>query len=115
MLPRCHLITDLGPLDREALSRLLAVVGEGTVGTTGVEPVRVRAKQARDRGVVARTRELVAGLAAPGTRVIDDDRLDVAPATGALGVAVVAVFAAVWKDPDPPGAAREIAEPVHTS
>jgi thiamine-phosphate pyrophosphorylase len=31
---------------------------------------------------------------------------------GAHGVAVVA---AVWKDPDPPGAAREIAELVHTS
>jgi thiamine monophosphate synthase len=33
-------------------------------------------------------------------------------AAGAHGVAVVA---AVWKDPDPPGAAREIAELVHAT
>ena len=209
MLPRFHLITDSGPLDRDALTRLLAVVGEGAVGTPRVDAVQVRAKQASDREVVAWTRELLAELAPRGTRVIVNDRLDVALAAGAHGVHLgrndlsvadaralapvdflvgatcrgpehaiaaraegadyagvgpvhatstkdglpdplgldvlaatareipaiaiggitaarvrdvmtsgahgVAVVAAVWKDPDPPGAAREIAELVHTS
>jgi thiamine-phosphate pyrophosphorylase len=85
-LPRFHLITDFETLDRDALTRLLAVVGEGLAGTPRVDAVQVRAKQASDREVFAWTRELLAELAPRGTSVIVDDRLDVALAAGAHGV-----------------------------
>jgi thiamine-phosphate pyrophosphorylase len=209
VLPRFHLITDFEALDRDAFTRVLAVLGEGAVGTPRVDAVQVRAKRASDREVVAWTRGLVAELTLRGTKVIVNDRLDLALAAGADGVHLgrddlsvadarklapvgflvgatcrgpehaiaaradgadyagvgpvhatstkdglpeplgldvlaaaareipaiaiggitaarvrdvmaagahgVAVVAAVWMDPDPPGAAREIAELVHTT
>lgn len=86
MLPRFHLITDFPTLDSAGLLRLFAVLASGTGGAGGVDAVQVRAKQARDREVVAWTRELVAGLHQRGTRVIVNDRLDLALAAGADGV-----------------------------
>ena len=83
MLPRFHLLTDFPVLDEAALVRLLAVLGSGA-GV--VDAVQVRAKQASDREVVAWTRELVALARPRGTRVIVNDRLDVALAAGADGV-----------------------------
>lgn len=85
MLPRFHLITDFETLDRDALTRLLAVLGEDLEGVPGVDAVQVRAKRASDRDVVAWTRELVARTRTRGTRVIVNDRLDIALAAGADG------------------------------
>lgn len=86
MLPRFHLITDFDTDDRDALTHLLAVVGGGLVGTQRVDAVQVRAELASDREVVAATRELPAELAPRGTRVIVNDRFDLALAAGAQGV-----------------------------
>ena len=86
MLPRFHLITSFETLDRDALTRLLAVLGEALEGAPRVDAVQVRAKQASDRNVVAWTRELVILARPRGTRVIVNDRLDLALAAGADGV-----------------------------
>lgn len=86
MLPRFHLITDFEILDQGALTRLLAVLGEPPAGAPRVDAVQVRAKQARDRDVVLWTRRLVAALGSRGTRVLVNDRLDLALAAGAHGV-----------------------------
>ncbi len=99
MLPRFHLITDFPTLDRVALLRLLAVLETGPAGSGAggsgiggsgiggaVDAVQVRAKHALDREVVLWTRELVARLRRGRTRVILNDRLDLALAAGAHGV-----------------------------
>lgn len=80
MLPRIHLITDFPHLDRAALDSVIEVVG------TGVDAVQVRAKQASARDLVSWTRSLVAVVAPFGTRVVVNDRVDVALASGADGV-----------------------------
>lgn len=86
MLPRFHLITGFETLDQDALTRLLAVLGEGLAGAPHVDAVQVRAKRADDREVVAWTRRLVAELSSRRTRVVVNDRLDLALAAGAHGV-----------------------------
>ncbi len=86
MLPRFHLITDFDTLDRDALSRLLGVVAEQRHGAPAVDAVQVRAKRACDHDVVSWTRELVAGIQPSATRVLVNDRLDLALAAGAHGV-----------------------------
>jgi thiamine-phosphate pyrophosphorylase len=87
VLPRFHLITDCETFDHDALTRLLAVLGEDLEGLAPhVDAVQVRAKRANDREVVAWTRRLVAELSSRGTRVILNDRLDLALAAGAHGV-----------------------------
>jgi len=74
---------DFPALDQPALVRLLAVLG---AGAGAVDAVQVRAKRASDREVVAWTRELIALVRPRGTRVIVNDRLDLALAAGADGV-----------------------------
>ena len=86
MLPRFHLVTDFPSLDEAALACVLAVLAGGRSGTDAVDAVQVRAKQASDREVVAWTRELVVLVRPMGTRVIVNDRLDLALAAGADGV-----------------------------
>jgi thiamine-phosphate pyrophosphorylase len=86
VLPRFHLITDFDTLDRDALTRLLAVLGEPLADAPQVDAVQVRAKRHHDRAVVAWTRRLVAELSPRRTRVIVNDRLDLALAAGAQGV-----------------------------
>jgi thiamine-phosphate pyrophosphorylase len=86
VLPRVHLITAFPTLDEAALVRLLAVLCSGPDGAGAVDAVQVRAKQASDREVVAWTRELVALVRPRTTRVIVNDRLDLALAAGADGV-----------------------------
>jgi thiamine-phosphate pyrophosphorylase len=85
VLPRFHLITDFSTLDRVALAGLLAVLASQPE-SVGVDAVQVRAKRASDREVVAWTRALLAEVASRGTRVIVNDRLDLALAAGADGV-----------------------------
>lgn len=86
MLPRFHLITELETLDRDALTRLLAVLGDPPADAAQVDAVQVRAKHACDRDVADWTRRLVAALASRPTRVLVNDRLDLALAAGAHGV-----------------------------
>ncbi|MDQ4051135.1 MAG: thiamine phosphate synthase [Actinomycetota bacterium] len=68
------------------MARLLAVLAGASDGPGRVDAVQVRAKQPSDRDVVAWTRELVTELRPRGTRVIVNDRLDLALAAGAHGV-----------------------------
>lgn len=86
VLPRFHLITDFSSLDEAALACVLAVLASCRSGANAVDAVQVRAKQASSREVVAWTRELVALSRPMGTRVIVNDRLDLALAAGADGV-----------------------------
>ncbi len=86
MLPRFHLITDFQILDEAALRRVLAVVTGPADAVHAVDAIQVRAKRATDSDVVAWTRELVALLRPRGTRVIVNDRVDVALVAGADGV-----------------------------
>ena len=80
MLPRIHCITDVVTSEcpsPELLEDLARV---------GVDAVQVRAKQLGDRDLVAFTREVIAAVRPFGTRVIVNDRVDVALVTGADGV-----------------------------
>ncbi len=80
MLPRIHLITHFPHLDEAALELVAAVVD------AGVDAIQVRAKPATDRELVAWTRAAVRVVRPRGTRVIVNDRLDLALAAGADGV-----------------------------
>lgn len=80
VLPRLHLITDPTTLDRASLDVVVRTAG------TAVEAVQVRAKGAPDRAVAAWTAALVAAVRTLGTRVIVNDRADVALVAGADGV-----------------------------
>ncbi len=80
VLPRIHCITDLPAHDESAVDLLEAVT------RAGVGAVQVRAKTLNDRELVAFTRSLVERLAGTATKVIVNDRLDIALATGAHGV-----------------------------
>ena len=76
-------------LDGVSFERLLVVlVACGPHGAEGVDAIQVRAKESSDREIVAWMRELVALTRTRGTRVIVNDRLDIALAAGADGVHV---------------------------
>lgn len=80
VLPRIHLITESTTLDRAALDAVVRTAG------TAVDAVQVRAKDAPDRAVASWTAALVTALRPLGTRVIVDDRPDIALVAGADGV-----------------------------
>ena len=80
VLPRIHCITDFPSYDARAIAVLAAVVAQG------VDAVQVRAKSLPDRELWAFTRALVDRLAGTPARVIVNDRLDIALASGAHGV-----------------------------
>lgn len=80
VLPRLHLISDPTTLDRASLDRVVRTAG------TAVEAIQVRAKGAQDRPLADWTAALVAAVRPFGTRVIVNDRLDVALVAGADGV-----------------------------
>lgn len=80
VLPRIHLISDPITLDRASLDVVVRTAG------TGVDAVQVRAKGATDRAVAAWTAALVVAVRPLGTRVIVNDRLDIALVAGADGV-----------------------------
>lgn len=87
MPPRFHLLTGPPTLDAASLERVLHVLRAAAAGDgPGVDAVQVRAKRARDREVVDWTRALVAATRGTTTRVIVNDRLDLALAAGADGV-----------------------------
>jgi thiamine-phosphate pyrophosphorylase len=81
VLPRIHCITDLDGTPAESDLALLAAVGR-----VGVDAVQVRAKHLTDRELVDLTRDVVRRVRRLGARVIVNDRVDVALATGADGV-----------------------------
>lgn len=80
VLPRLHLVTDLPTLDAASLARLVEVAGDSA------DAIQVRAKAATDADLVGWTTGLVEAVRPLGTRVIVDDRLDVALLAGADGV-----------------------------
>ncbi|MDP2772052.1 MAG: thiamine phosphate synthase [Nocardioides sp.] len=80
MLPRLHLITDPTTLDRASLDRVVRTAG------SAADAIQVRAKGASDRAVAAWTAALVAAVRPLGTRVIVNDRADLALVAGADGV-----------------------------
>jgi thiamine-phosphate pyrophosphorylase len=96
VLPRTHLITHFPTLDRGAFDLVVAVAA------VGVEAIQVRAKDATGRELVAWTRSIVAAVRPLGTRIVVNDRLDVALAAGADGVHLGA-------DDVPVAAARRLA------
>jgi thiamine-phosphate pyrophosphorylase len=96
VLPRIHCVTDFSSYDDDTIAVLEAVVGQG------VDAVQVRAKSIADREVLAFTRALVDRLAGTPTRVIVNDRLDIALAAGAHGVHL-------GRDDLPVAAARRLA------
>ena len=81
VLPRIHCITDLDGAPAESDLALLAAVCR-----VGVDAVQVRAKHLTDAALVDLTREVVGRVRRLGARVIVNDRVDVALATGADGV-----------------------------
>lgn len=80
VLPHIHLISDPTTLDRASLDRVIRAAG------TAVGAIQVRAKGVQDRAVAAWTAALVAAVRLLGTRVIVNDRLDIALVAGADGV-----------------------------
>lgn len=80
VLPRIHLITESTTLDRAALDAVVRTAG------TSVDAVQVRVKDAPDRAVASWTAALVAALRPLGTRVLVNDRTDIALVAGADGV-----------------------------
>lgn len=80
VLPRIHCITDFPSHEEETLVLLEAVI------RGGVDAVQVRAKRLNDRELFAFTRRLVDRLCNTTTKVIVNDRLDIALAAGAHGV-----------------------------
>ncbi len=80
VLPRIHLISDPTTLDRASLDVVVGTAGRA------VDAIQVRAKGAKDGAVAAWTAALVAAVRPLGTRVIVNDRLDIALVAGADGV-----------------------------
>ncbi|GAA0970350.1 thiamine phosphate synthase [Nocardioides aquaticus] len=80
VLPRIHLISDPTTLDRASLDVVVRTAG------TVVDAIQVRAKGAKDGAVAAWTAALVAAVRPLGTRVIVNDRLDIALMADADGV-----------------------------
>lgn len=80
VLPRIHLITESTTLDQASLDAVVRTAG------TAAEAIQVRVKGAPDRALAAWTAALVAAVRPRGTRVIVNDRLDVALVAGADGV-----------------------------
>lgn len=80
VLPRIHLISDPTTLDRASLDVVVRTAG------TAVDAIQVRAKGTKDGAVTAWTAALVAAVRPLGTRVIVNDRLDIALVAGADGV-----------------------------
>jgi thiamine-phosphate pyrophosphorylase len=80
VLPRIHLITDPVILDRASLDGVVRTAG------TAADAIQVRAKGATDRAVAAWTAALVTAVRPLGTRVIVNDRLDIALVAAADGV-----------------------------
>ena len=80
VLPRMHLISGPTTLDRASLDVVVRTAG------TAVDAIQVRAKGAKDGAVTAWTAALVAAVRPLGTRVIVNDRLDIALMADADGV-----------------------------